>query len=121
MSDDEKHVRPFADWLREQSNGEAHDELTEGLNELVAAVLTHEKAGDLTLTIKVKPAGHGSNTLFVTADVKVKAPRGQRTASLFFADRNHNLLRDNPNQMTFEGLREVPKPDTTEAREATND
>jgi hypothetical protein len=120
VTDEDKQVRPFADWLREQSNGAAHEELTESLNELVGAVLTHEKSGDLTLTIKVKPAGHGSNTLFVTADVKLKAPRAESPSSLFFADRHHNLLRDNPNQMTFGGLREVPKPESTEVKEATS-
>ena len=32
------HVRPFADWLREQQSGRTHDELTEALAALAAAV-----------------------------------------------------------------------------------
>lgn len=107
----DRRVRPFADFLLEQRRGLLHHELSEGLNELLEAVLEHGKNGSLTLTVTVKPAGAGDMTVFVTDDVKVKKPEGDRPASLFFVDDDRNLTRENPRQMSFESLREVPKPD----------
>ncbi len=36
-SDDDRHVRPFAEWLLEQRDGYCANELADGLNELVTA------------------------------------------------------------------------------------
>jgi hypothetical protein len=45
-SDEDVHVRPFADFLREQAKGHSHDELSEGLREqLVARVQDTGKKG----------------------------------------------------------------------------
>jgi hypothetical protein len=116
---DTRTVRPFADWLLEQANGSTHAELTAQLNELVQSAIAHGKGGELTLSVKVKPATKGAgNMLLVTADVKSKLPRGERPDALFYADRDGNLRRDNPDQLKFEGLREVPRPDTATPKEA---
>lgn len=115
---DARQVRPFADWLLEQGNGATHVELTEGFNALVGAVIDHGKGGEITLSVKVKPAGKGGNTLITTADVKVKAPRGDRPETLFFADANRNLTRENPMQPRLP-LRDVSAPNEADLKEAT--
>jgi hypothetical protein len=100
-------ARPFADLLREHGGGSTHDELSEKLQELVAAVTTEGKGGSLTFTVSVKPAGRGSGALEVAADIKLKAPKTAPTVSIFYATPSNGLTRQDPNQMTME-LRTVP-------------
>lgn len=103
------HVRPFADWIREQSAGRTHDELTEALAEVVAAVKDTGKKGSLTLTIQVAPFDKGMTAALVVTDaVKKNVPQHDRRKTVFYADDAGNLTKDDPMQPTFEGLREVP-------------
>jgi len=110
--DNTEHVRPFADFLREQAKGNSHEELSEGLHDLVARVLDTGKKGTITYVVTVEPT-KGTSALTVSDEIKLKLPEHDRDASLFFTDRNGNLTRKDPNQLEFEGLREVP---TTDAR-----
>lgn len=101
-------VRPFADWLREQSGGTTHDELGEGLHDLVARVRDTGKKGSVSLTITVEPLKGESDVLIVSDEIKLRLPEHDRKASLFYPDEFGNLSRTDPNQLTFESLREVP-------------
>lgn len=98
---------PFAAWLQDLRRGAAHAEVTSALAELVEAVLDTGKAGTLTFTLKVKPAGHGVQVI-VEDETKLKAPQGDLPVSLFFVDGHNNLLREDPRQLAFGELREVP-------------
>ena len=97
--------RPFLDFLREHRNGVTHDELSDALQELVAAVTAEGKVGKLTLTISVKPLGK-SDGLEVAADVKVAAPKPTAGVSIFFPTPENNLVRSDPRQQALE-LREI--------------
>lgn len=101
--------RPFNQWLLEQRGGSLHGELSDRMQELVAAVAIEGKTGSLTITIKVSPAAAGTNQFVVTDDVKVKSPEPERGASLFFADPAGNLSRSDPRQPELP-LREATKP-----------
>jgi hypothetical protein len=104
-------IRPFADWLRDQARGATHDELSEGLRDLVAKVKDTGKKGTLTLTISVEQLKNADgNALVVKDEIRLKLPEFDRQASLFYADENNNLVRDDPRQLAFESLREVPPP-----------
>lgn len=108
---DQGTVRPFADWLAEQRNGVAATELAEALHDLIAAVGEHVKAGKLVLTIDVAPATKGdASILAVTDTITVKAPKGERGASLFFTTDGGNLSRQDPRQQRMP-LRTVPDHD----------
>lgn len=112
------HVRPFTDWLREQSHGRTHDELTEALAEVAAAVRETGKKGTLTLVITIAPFDKGqSHALVVTDAVKKALPQHDRRKTVFFASDVGNLTKEDPMQPAFEGLREVPAPATAEAVE----
>jgi hypothetical protein len=106
--EDDAFVRPFADWLREQSGGKSHDELSEALHDLVARVRDTGKAGSLQFTIKVATMKGDHDVLVLSDEIKLRLPEHDRKASLFYADQHGNLSRTDPNQLTFEGLREVP-------------
>lgn len=111
---EDRHIRPFADWLRDQSNGETHDELTEGLNDLIARVRDTGKKGTLVLTVKVSTLKDDNNILHVTDEIKLNLPEHDRKGSVFYADDENNLVRNDPRQLTFESLREVPAPRVNE-------
>lgn len=106
--DDDTVIRPFADWLREQSGGKTHDELSEALWDLVARVRDTGKKGTVSLTVTVAPMKNDLDVLVVTDEIKLRLPEHDRKASLFYPDKDGNLTRTDPNQLSFESLREVP-------------
>lgn len=114
---DEPTVRLFGDWLAEQRKGVLHAELSDALNELVAAVGQTGRGGDLILKVRVKPAAKMSGAVVVTDDVVVKKPAGDRGDALYFIDKHNNLSRENPDQPRLP-LREVGQPDTPQASAA---
>ena len=104
-------IRPFADWLRDQAGGTSHEELSEGLRDLVVKVTDTGKKGTLTYVVTVEPMPKvNGNALRVSDEIKLKLPEFDREVSLFFADDDRNLVRTDPRQLTFESLREVPPP-----------
>lgn len=118
-NDDERHIRPFAEWLHEQRNGLTQSELSDAFNELIEAVAEHGKVGTLTFTVKVKPAARDAHMVVVLDDIKIKKPEGDKAESIFFIDPSGNLTRHNPAQPSLP-LREVPKAGegSTELKEA---
>lgn len=111
--------KPFGQFLLEQRDGGLHSELSEALQTLVAAVAEHGKAGALTLTVRVAPIKNAMfGQLVITDDVKVKAPEGERGASLFFEDGNGNLSRSNPRQPELP-LRDIPAADDSPIRKVS--
>lgn len=114
-------VRPFADFLREQAKGHSHEELSTALHDLVSRVHDTGKKGSITYVVTVEPT-KGTDALTVSDQIKLKFPEHQRQASLFFNDKHGNLIRNDPNQLQFESLREVPVPTgvNTETGEVTD-
>lgn len=98
--------RTFASWVAEQRQGALHAELSEKLAELTAACMEHRKKGVLTLKVTVEPQ-KDKVTLFVSDDVKLSLPEGDRPSALYFADDAGNLSRNDPRQLEIP-LREVP-------------
>jgi hypothetical protein len=103
------NVRPFMDFVREHRNGATHDECSDALQELVAAVTAANKAGKLTLTITIKPAGRDSGALEVGAEVKLSPPKAVPGVAIFFATPENNLQRQDPRQATL-ALRDIASP-----------
>ena len=97
--------RPIYDFLREHRGGKTADELADALQELVAAVVAEGKGGTLTLKISVKPSGK-TGGLEVSDDIKLSPPREVKSASIFFASPENNLVRQDPRQSVME-LREI--------------
>ncbi|MFI7532611.1 hypothetical protein [Streptosporangium sp. NPDC049376] len=107
MTTDSGQVRPFADVLRDIRNGQVSDEAAAAMQQLVAAVREHGKKGAMTLTLTVEPMKGNEAALMVVGEVTVKAPKAPPRAAVFFADTDHNLVRDDPRQIALPGLREV--------------
>jgi hypothetical protein len=88
--------RPFTQFLQEQRKGGLHEDLSARLAEVVQAVLEHGKQGTVTVALKIKPVGDGQ--IQISDDVKVKAPEGEKAASIFYADQDGNVSRTDPRQ-----------------------
>jgi hypothetical protein len=112
VNQNEPVIRPFADFLREQSHGTTHDELSQALHDLVARVQDTGKKGSLTLTIGVErlKGGRSDNAVIVSDSIKLNLPEHDRDTSLFFTTADGNLSRDDPRQLSFESLRDVSAP-----------
>lgn len=116
-------IRPFADFLREQAKGKTHEELGENLWDLIQRVRDTGKAGSVTLTVSVKllEKNNPDGPLLIADEIKLKLPEHDRPTSIFYVDKHGNLDRNDPQQLPFETLREVPAgvdPTTGEIREA---
>lgn len=98
-------ARPFTDTLLALRHGELLDELSDAINELTTACAETGKAGTLSMTIKLKPGNAGQ--IEVIDEVKLKLPAPTKGSTLMFATPEGNLVRNDPRQMSIEGLRQV--------------
>lgn len=102
----EIQVRPFAAFLQEQSGGRSHDELSDGLRELVERVQDTGKKGSIAYKVSVEAMKGDMTALVISDEIKLTLPEHDRAASVFFADEHHNLTRHDPRQIQLP-LREV--------------
>lgn len=79
----------FAATLLDLDKGRIHDDMGEGLAEVVKAVEKTAQKGTITLTISVEPIDRETfeetGALMVEGTVKVNAPRLKRAPSVFYA------------------------------------
>lgn len=79
--------------------GDSIRELDAALAALVQAVERTGKGGSLTYTIKIKPMKPGSKTLLIEdCPPNAKEPVDERPISIWFADANGQLVRNDPRQ-----------------------
>jgi hypothetical protein len=110
MTRNSPRVRPFADFLQEHGRGRTHDELGEALYALIARVKDTGKAGSVSLTVRVEPMKKDDRMVIVSDKIALNYPEHDRPSAAWFIGKDGNLQRDDPNQMSFESLREVPPP-----------
>ncbi len=103
-------ILPFVVFL--QGRSRTHDELSEGLWDLVSRVRDTGKKGSLQLTVHVEIDKKAGGVLVVSDEIKLKLPEHERPGAFFWVDRNGNLSRQNPQQPELDGLRAVPVSDT---------
>jgi len=99
-------ARNFNEIIAEVDHGNLHHLLSEALEQVSAGVLETNKAGSLTLTLKLKV--NKDNQIFMDSEVKKKVPEQGVATSLFFADENGSLSRRDPKQGDmFQGVQAV--------------
>lgn len=107
--------RTFTDTVEALRFGTLGDELSDKLRDLVASCATTGRNGAITLTLALKPGKGGQIEVF--DEIKVKLPKEEKGSSLMFATPDNNLQREDPRQLSLDGLRTVDK-DTGELRVA---
>lgn len=98
--------KPFTDTLVSLRYGTLADELTAALNKLTDDVTRTGKVGALTLSIKLKPTNN-SGQIEVIDDLKITTPKETKGTTIMFATPENNLSRDDPKQLSIDGLRSV--------------
>lgn len=115
MTEPAAQIRPFADWLQEQSSGRTHNDLSAALHALLEAVTRHGKAGKLTFTVKAKPMQGDMSAVVIADEVRLGAPEADRKANIYFLDEDGNPSRSDPRQMHLP-LRPAPSEAVADTR-----
>ncbi len=93
---------PFMQLLAQLASGRTMTVLAEKYPQLVAAVKSTGKKGELVLKLTVKPDGRGEEgeveTVEVHDEVKIKVPERDRKPTIFFVTSENMLERSNPKQ-----------------------
>ena len=87
----------FVAVLTQLRRGAAVVDASEGLAEVVKAVRKTGKKGKLTITITVVPLNEG-DAVDLVDEVTAKTPKPNMGSSLFFADDDGTLVRNDPRQ-----------------------
>jgi hypothetical protein len=93
----------FLAMLQQQRRGECMNDLADAVRKLTTAVQLTGRAGDLVLKLTLRPASKGAgNALVIEDDIRLKEPKPEQPGSIFFADEDGNLLREDPRQLNME-------------------
>lgn len=104
-NDRPRQTMPFTQFLQQQRKGLLHEEITDALADIVAAVMSTGKDGSLTITLKVKPFGEDGITIQDKWTPKIPTPPAK--PSVFFADEHGTFSRNRLNQPELPGVRAV--------------
>lgn len=89
----------ITDVMRELRNGRGVAIASDMLNEVVRAVQATGKAGSVTIKIKIEPDEEGEGAqMFVAMDCSKKVPTPDIPTGVFYANRDGDLVRVDPNQ-----------------------
>lgn len=102
-------VRPFDAFLREHRRGAALYDAGIALQQLVEAVESTSKGGSLTIKLTLKPDAKYGTAVEVSDQITVSLPTPDLPSSLFYMDGSHNLVRNDPAQMTIPTREDVPE------------
>jgi hypothetical protein len=113
-------TQAFAVFLQDLRDGRAHSELSAALGELISAVKDTGKVGTLSLKIKIKPSGRGSDVdkVTITDAIALDAPKPERGDDFFWVTDDNGLSRNHPRQQSLE-LREAPPAQPLQLKDAT--
>ena len=99
--------KPFNHTITQLRYGTLNDDLTKALHELTQKCGDTGKTGELKLVIKLKPGSGGQMEVF--DDIVLKLPKEVKGSSVMFATVEGNLQREDPRQLSLDGLRSVER------------
>lgn len=97
--------KTFAETLEALRYGTLHDELSDELNKVVNACQETGKVAELSLTLKLKPGKAGQ--IEIIDSMKSKIPEGEKGSTIMFSTPDGNLTREDPRQLSIDGLRKI--------------
>lgn len=92
----------ITDVLGQIRGGYAMNEAGKKLQEVVNAVRATNKAGEVTLTIKVAPDKTDDRVVTMTPTIKAKVPEKAFSAGIFFVAPDGRLTKEDPAQMEMQ-------------------
>ena len=113
----EPRATEFAAFLVQHLGGRAHEEISEEMHRLLAAVNEHGKKGTLAIKVTVEPPkGHIDGApVVISIDSVLNAPKASAPPSLYFVDEQGNATRNDPRQTAVFEIRDVQT--TTEIKD----
>lgn len=94
----------FLKVIQNHRKGGALTDLAAALREVAGAVSLVGKPGVVILKLNLLPSKAGA--FIVVDDISTKVPKADKEGSIFYADENHNLQREDPKQQVLQ-LRSV--------------
>lgn len=110
----------FLETLDQLDRGDLVPELDGALTRLVEAVHATGKKGTLRLTLTVDPATKLADMVTVSAAVAEAPPKPPRAGTLFYADEDGRLAREDPRQTRLD-LQQAAPPAPQLRKLAAND
>jgi hypothetical protein len=108
----------FLNILREHKKGAAISDVSAAIKTVCAAIQTTGKPGKVILEIDLKPVSNGDvGTMAFQHKVKTKLPEASQAATIFYADEDFGLRRDDPQQSTLPLREATPEAAPVELRE----
>ena len=102
--------RAFLNIIGAHKNGSVISDVSAAMKQVTAAVQLTGKPGTVSLVMSIAPASRGdAGTLVFLPKVKTKVPETDAPASIFYADADFNLVREDPNQASLP-LKTVAEP-----------
>lgn len=93
----------FVAMLLAMREGKVSIELDTSFSDIVGAVMSTGKTGELNIKIKVAPVKGGDpNMMFVTDKISVTLPKLDKLATMFYAQDDLSLSRRDPRQPALE-------------------
>lgn len=109
--------KAFLNIISAHKQGSIITAVSAALKQVTAAVQLTRKAGSVTLTMKINPATKGdASTLVFIPKVDMNVPEAEAPGSIFYADADFNLVREDPNQAVLP-LKEVAASAPVQLRE----
>jgi hypothetical protein len=109
----------FTKTIAEMNAGASLVDLSQAMEQLIAAVRQTGKKGSLTYRLDVKPASEGDVvTVMLTDDISTKLPKAARATSLFFTTEENGLQRSDPRQVEMDLKVVAPKAEEAPRRVA---
>jgi hypothetical protein len=112
---EKKALRPFDAILRDMNGGRLIDELTDEMTEVIAAVRRSGKAGQIAITLKLKPRGELNEQLEVVPSIKGTKPEASRPIAIFYVNNDDGLQREDPRQHPLSGLKPADEKEAASA------
>lgn len=98
----------FADWLEDHAQGHANEEITADLHEAAELVRVHNKPAELTIKVRIEPAGGYGRQVETTVECSItKRPKFDPEKSIFYVGEGGSLSREDPSYPRLTAI-EVP-------------
>lgn len=108
----------FLNLVTAHRNGSVITDVSKAIKQVVAACQLTGKEGKVTLVMNLRPASIGdAATLVFEPSVKTSIPEVKPPGSIFYADDDFNLVRDDPRQQRL-ALKVVEQPPKQELKQA---
>jgi hypothetical protein len=106
VSSNERPTDPaeFAAFLVSHLGGRAHEQISDEMHDLLAAVDEHGRKGSLTITVTVEPpkGSVDGGPVAIAIESALKAPKAVAPPAIYFVDHDGNPTRNDPRQMAFD-------------------